>query len=623
MSFRFPCNRHVLALSVSFALALSATPALAGGGGSSGTRVDASALRDGVRYDRFIVRWHDAGQQRVAAAQRARALQTAATRAGLGALHVQHLRRSATGSDVVAVSRGLDRADAARLLRAFAADPAVAHVEPDVMLRHTGLARIVEHRAAAQPRAAQAVPMATNPDDEYYAEYQWHLHDVVGGIGAPGAWDSATGEGVVVAVLDTGITAHSDLDANVLEGYDFITDAFVSRRDSDARAPGAADLGDWNDDPTQCPVAPSSWHGTHVAGTVAEVTNNGVGMAGVAHDAKVLPVRVLGRCGGYLSDIADAVVWASGGEIDGVPANASPAEVINMSLGGGGACTAGSEMQLAIDAAVANGTTVVVAAGNNNADADGFTPASCDRVITVAATRITGGRADYSNYGQTIELAAPGGGGAVDGNPGGYVWQTWHDSPEAPIEGAETYVGYTGTSMASPHVAGVAALVQSVAETPLTPAQLGALLVDSARAFPVSIPSGTPIGAGILDAKAAVAAIEPPCEGEDCAPDAAPIVNGVPVRNLSGAAGESLLFALEVPQGATGLNFLSYGGMGDVSLLVSRGEEPTAENAQYRSARPGNNETIRIATPQAGTWYIKLVGGDARFQGVTLQARHH
>jgi len=422
-------------------------------------------------------------------------------------------------------------------------------------------------------------------------------------------------------VLDTGITAHGDLDANVLEGYDFITDAFVSRRGSDARAPGAADLGDWNDDPQQCPLSDSSWHGTHVTGTVAEVTDNGIGMAGVAHDAKVLPVRVLGRCGGYLSDIADAVVWASGGTVDGVPANAAPAEVINMSLGGGGACTAGSQMQLAIDAAVANGSTVVVAAGNANADAAGFTPASCAGVVTVGATRITGGRADYSNYGETIELAAPGGGGFADGNPGGYVWQAWHDSPTGPVDGAETYVGYTGTSMAAPHVAGVAALVQGVAGTPLTPVQLQALLVDSARPFPVTIPGGTPLGAGILDAEAAIAALVPPCEGEDCEPEAAPIVNGVPVRNLAGAAGAALLFALEVPAGVERLNFLSYGGMGDVTMLVSHGVEPFADDADYRSARPGNNETIRIAAPAAGTWYVKLVGV-SRFERVTLQARH-
>lgn len=607
-----------LALSLLLALAPSAFAA----GGAPGTpATGGSGQHDGDRSDRFIVRWRDPSTLRASPAMRTQALQRALRASGLAAadagLHARTLRRTASGSDVVMLSRRLDRAEAASLLRAFAGDPAIAHAERDVLLHHDGRDRIVMR---GRPARAAAGTNADAPDDPYYAQYQWHFHDVVGGIGTPAAWNSATGSGVVVAVIDTGITAHSDLDANVLDGYDFISDAFVSRRDSDARAPGAADLGDWNDDPAQCPVSDSSWHGTHVTGTVAEVTGNGEGMAGVAHDAKVLPVRALGRCGGYLSDIADAVVWASGGTVDGVPANATPAEVINMSLGGGGQCAAGSEMQLAIDAANANGSTVVVAAGNDGADAGFYTPASCDGVVTVGATRITGGRTDYSNFGDVVDLAAPGGGGMVDGNPGGYVWQAWHDSATAPVEGAETYVGYTGTSMASPHVAAVAALVQSVAETPLAPDAMRELLVESVRPFPVSIPSGTPIGAGIVDAAAAVAAVQPPCEGEDCGPAASPIVDGVPVRNLSGATGDALLFALEVPAGASHLDILSYGGMGDVTLLASRGVEPGEDDAQHRSARPGNNETIRVAAPQAGTWYIKLVGA-ASFRGVTLQAR--
>ena len=606
-------------LSLSLLLALSA----------SAQAIEASATLPAARAtpasapspqgDRYIVRWRE--DARLSSAQaRDHALRRVLRASGLAArstgLAAVPLRVTASGAQVVRLSRRLDEVESAALLRTFAADPAVAHAEPDLLLHHDGLRRTPPVRL----RTARA-GTAANPDDPYYAQYQWHFHDVTGGIRAPAAWNGATGEGVVVAVLDTGVTAHPDLDANMLEGYDFITDAFVSRRDGDARAAGGADLGDWNDDPAQCPVSDSSWHGTHVAGTVGEVTGTGVGMAGVAHDAKVLPVRVLGRCGGYLSDIADAVVWASGGAVDGVPANANPAEVINMSLTGAARCDAGSEMQLAVDAAIANGTTVVVAAGNDGADAGFYTPASCDGVVAVGATRITGGRTDYSNFGQVVDLAAPGGGGMGDGDPSGYVWQAWHDSATAPVEGGESYVGYIGTSMASPHVAAVAALVQGAAATPLAPGALRDLLVDSARPFPVSIPADTPIGAGIVDAAAAVAAVQPPCEGEDCAPDASPIVNGVPVRNLAGATGDALLFALEVPEGATGLDLLSYGGNGNVTLLASRGVEPEADDAEYRSARPGNNETIRVAMPAAGTWYVKLVG-EASFRGVTLQARH-
>ncbi|TGQ58857.1 protease, partial [Mesorhizobium sp. M1C.F.Ca.ET.212.01.1.1] len=122
---------------------------------------------------------------------------------------------------------------------------------------------------------------------------------------------------------------HPDLVGNLLEGYDFISDAETSRRATNDRVPGAQDYGDWVENDNECYTGSvaedSSWHGTHVAGTVAEQTNNGVGMAGVAHKAKVLPVRVLGKCGGYLSDIADAITWASGGTVAGVPANANPA----------------------------------------------------------------------------------------------------------------------------------------------------------------------------------------------------------------------------------------------------------------------------------------------------------
>src|SRR5690606_31257016 len=148
------------------------------------------------------------------------------------------------------------------------------------------------------------------------------------------------GNGVVVAVLDTGITRHGDLDANVLPGYDFISDAGKAN-DGDGRDNDPSDPGDWVT-LNQCPggnrAENSSWHGTHVAGTIAAVTNNAKGVAGTAFGARILPVRVLGTCGGYDSDIADAIVWAAGGSVSGVPTNANPAEVINLSLGGGGAC---------------------------------------------------------------------------------------------------------------------------------------------------------------------------------------------------------------------------------------------------------------------------------------------
>ncbi|TWI06000.1 serine protease [Luteimonas cucumeris] len=604
------------------AIAMSISPLAFAGNPHAPLRAVAAAGTSGdqASVDRFIVRYRPgtlqaSDSQRAVGAVRA-ALQQSGLVGASSAASVRHVRKTASGADVVKLSRPLDRVASAALMRRLAADPAVAHVEPDLRAFHTG------NEILRAPTPA-ALPTAT-PDDEYYASHQWHLHHPTGGMGAPAAWNQATGEGVVVAVLDTGVVAHDDLDGSVLEGYDFITDAFVSRRDSDERVPGAHDYGDWNDDPTQCDVTPSSFHGTHVSGTVAEQTGNGLGMAGVAHDAKVLPIRVLGRCGGYTSDIADAIVWASGGSVDGVPANENPAEVVNLSLGGNRACEANSEYQLAIDQAIANGTTVVAAAGNYNVDMSQFSPASCAGVIAVGATRITGGKANYSNFGDGVDLSAPGGGGQVDGNPNGYVWQNINDSATSPEEGQQNYGGMAGTSMAAPHVAGVVALVQGIATTPLTPAAIETLLKDTAREFPVSIPSSTPLGVGILDAAAAVAGVVPPCEGDDCEPpiEATPIVNRSPVGGLMGDEGEALLFSIDVPAGASNLNFLSYSGSGDVSMLVSFNAEPMPDAADFRSTRPGNNERIGIAAPKTGTYYVKLLGVK-KFERVTLEARHN
>jgi subtilisin family serine protease len=192
-------------------------------------------------------------------------------------------------------------------------------------------------------------------------------------------------------------------------GYDFISDAFVAN-DGDGRESNAQDPGDWNT-AGQCPpdpgAYPSSWHGTHVAGTIAAVSNNGSGVAGVAFGARVLPLRVLGRCGGYTSDIADAIVWASGGSVSGVPANSNVAKVVNLSLGGAGACD--TTTQNAINSARTRGTVIVVAAGNENQNASNSSPANCSGVIAVASVNRSGGRAYYSNFGSVVDVAAPGG----------------------------------------------------------------------------------------------------------------------------------------------------------------------------------------------------------------------
>lgn len=363
------------------------------------------------------------------------------------------------------------------LMRRLESDPNVLSVQEDALMQPT-----------------------YEPNDTFYPN-QWHYYETTGGINLPAAWDKQTGSGVVVAVLDTGYTNHSDLVGNLLPGYDFIDDTAVAN-DGDGRDADPSDPGDWLS-AHECglfnPPSPqgSSWHGTHVAGTVSAVTNNSKGVAGAAFGAMVVPVRVLGKCGGYLSDIADGIIWASGGSVAGAPANANPAQVINMSLGGGGACDA--TYQSAIDIAVANGATVVVSAGNSSDEAANYRPSSCNNVINVAANDRQGNLAYYSNYG-SVDLTAPGGETNSVGSDG--VASTLNDGTEGP--GAENYVYYQGTSMSAPHVAATAALMYS-ANPSATPAEIETALKNTARPMPGECAGGC--GAGIIDASAAIDAI--------------------------------------------------------------------------------------------------------------------
>lgn len=597
--------------------------------------------------DRFIVTYRTGSAPQLNKAQVAPNVRAAVTRAGYGvmsatdtarlpALDVQHVRRLAIGSDVVRISRRLDAAQATALMNQIAVDPSVARVEIDRKMYP-----IRDLRMSAD------APVAV--DDAYYTRYQWHLREGdgtpatvggdtasfanLGGMNAAKAWNYADGDGVVVAVLDTGITQHPDIDLSLADaGYDFISTAYVSGRETDGRAPGGWDLGDWTDtapwnEDYSCvnennPPSTSSWHGTHVAGTIAELSNNGTGMAGVAYKAKVLPVRVLGHCGGYSSDIADGIVWASGGHVDGVPDNQHPAQVINMSLGGYGSCSQYDVTGQAIAWAISRGTTVVVAAGNSNMDASQFSPASCPGVITVGANGIAGKRAFYSNYGSTIALAAPGGGVYPDdgdsGTPvqAGFVWSAINAGDREPT--TATYGGMAGTSQAAPHVSGTVAMMQAAVRDAglptLTPPQVRQVLRATARPFP-STPDQA-MGTGIVDAYAAVTRVLG-LSGVPESGSATPLSNNVPVRALSGNYGDSLLYRIDVPAGARNFNVRTMGGTGDVSLYV--GTTSTITQLPLVSKKIGNTESYVAATPAAGTYYV-MVRGEATFANVTLVA---
>ncbi|MFF3848846.1 S8 family serine peptidase [Streptomyces sp. NPDC002328] len=389
---------------------------------------------------------------------------------------VDFQRRLGTGAALVGLGENVSSADVADVVAEYRADPQVAYVVPDRL----------------------NTPQA-DPNDTEYAK-QWDLFESTAGMNVPAAWNTTTGAGVTVAVIDTGYVAHSDLAANIVGGYDFIADTAVSV-DGDGRDSNPADPGDWynaNECGTGIPASTSSWHGTHVAGTIAAATNNGKGIAGIAYGAKISPVRVLGKCGGYDSDIIDAITWASGGTVSGVPANSNVAKVINMSLGGDGACT--SATQSAINAAVTRGTTVVVASGNDNDNVANHSPGNCANVISVAATNRAGAKASYSNYGALVDISAPGGQTST-GNANG-ILSTLNAGTKTPA--GENYAYYQGTSMATPHVAGLAALLKS-AKSSLTPAQIEAAIKANARTLPGACSGGC--GAGLADAAKTVAAV--------------------------------------------------------------------------------------------------------------------
>lgn len=436
--------------------------------------------------------------------------------------------------------------DAATLARELAADPDVEFAEPNGRKRRLMVPNDPLYGAAApgvRPRGPDAG--------------QWYLRapdaTAVSGIDIERAWALTTGiSSAVVAVLDTGVRfEHPDLGrassgGKLLPGYDFVNNATVAN-DGDGRDNDPSDPGDWVtaadlslrdaqnrlifDD---CEVGNSSWHGTATASLVGAATNNGTGMAGTAPGVLVLPVRVLGKCYGVDSDIQAGMRWAAGIPVAGVPANPNPAKVINMSLGGSGACS--PAYQAAVDEITARGVVIVAAAGNSAGGLVG-TPASCRGVVAVAALRHAGTKVGFSDLGPEIAIAAPGGNcinvsagsncvypilSATNSGTRGPVSSGWTDSLDVTV----------GTSFSSPLVAGTVGLMFS-AQPALTPAQVRTALQATARPFPTAGADNgtdpTPVaqcrapsagveqlqcycttslcGAGMLDAGAAVSAV--------------------------------------------------------------------------------------------------------------------
>ena len=356
-------------------------------------------------------------------------------------------------------------------------------------------------------------------------------------INAEQAWDITTGSAsVVVAVLDTGLRFdHPDLQGgNVLPGYDMISPdspgVFTTANDGSGRDSDASDPGDFvaaNETSTDCPsVSSSSWHGTQTLGLIGAATGNGVGMASVGRTVKVMPVRVLGKCGGFDSDIQAGMLWAVGIAVPGIPVNPTPARVLNLSLGGVAACGSYASVISQVNAA---GAVVVVSAGNGGS-ATVSSPANCPGAIGVAGLRHAGDMVGYSDEGPEISIAAPAGNCVTNTGACLYpILTTTNTGTTTPAAGAAAYSdafnASIGTSFSAPLVAGTAALMLSVNPS-LTPAQVKAKLQSSARPFPTSggvsdapvCPARSPTssgcycttstcGAGMLDAHAAVVSV--------------------------------------------------------------------------------------------------------------------
>lgn len=372
--------------------------------------------------------------------------------------------------------------------------------------RLAAMASLLQTDAAVQ--YADPVRRATAklvPNDPSYAQ-QWALSDAIGGINAPAGWDLQTGSAsTVVAVIDTGITQHPELAGRVLPGYDFISDPQAAN-DGDGRDNDPSDPGDAVSD-GECgdgaPGEASTWHGTFVSGIIAANSNNGAGIAGLNWNAKILPVRVLGKCGGTFEDITAGVLWAAGMPVAGVPDNPNPARVINMSLGGATSCP--QALQDAINVALTQGTVIAVAAGNESDSASDSAPANCSGVITVGAGTRSGDRASYSNFGVRVDVSAPGGDGS---DIESLILSLSNDGKSSP--GNPAYEIAAGTSAAAPHVAGVASLM--LARNPnLSPGRVLDIITGTARLFAggATCGAGPFCGSGLLDMGLAIASTFP------------------------------------------------------------------------------------------------------------------
>jgi hypothetical protein len=462
----------------------------------------------------------------------------------------------------------------------------------------------------------------SGPDDPLWAE-QWNLAARPGiGIDVREAWRYGRGDGVTVAVVDSGIVPHPEFTGRVLPGYDFVTDAAVAN-DGDGRDADPTDPGDWVTDEElssgqfgeDCAAQPSDWHGTHVAGIILASAGNGIGIAGIAPRAQLLPVRVVGRCGGSQEDLVDGLRWAAGLEVAGAPANEHPAEVINISLGGRFSCS--TNLQRAVEEVMALDIMIVVAVGNSSEAASAYSPANCIGTATVAALTASGAFASYSNYGDYVDLSAPG------GSRSNGILSTSNKGTSEPS--GPGYSSIAGTSAAAPHLSGVLAIARGY--DPLTPADaLFTVLFDSLVPFDVAVGnSGICLagycGVGALDAGRFLRALDARAKpaftnslaerltvGESVVGDlevdgvrpttsvsTTPDVCSWDGQELRGIARGACMIHVEVPGTASTRSFER-----DVRIDIV-GLTPKVQASLRSEMRVGRSATVQVSTDSGGT----------------------
>ena len=499
----------------------------------------------------------------------------------------------ATDTRGLAISSGLQMA----VLRPMSGDAHVIKLDKPVTLTQAyAIAERLRRDSeieVAEPDRVMRLSTTVTPSDPAYESHQWHYKSpsdgIVGGANLPAAWGLTLGSAPIrVAVLDSGYRQHEDFGAapgKILPGYDFITESARSGDGVDGRDDDATDPGDYcsTDESPK-----SSWHGTHVAGTIGALMNNTIAGklhgTGIAPQTSILPVRVIGRCGGLTSDIVDGMRWAAGIAVPGVPTNPNPAQVLNMSFGGNGACSA--SFQSAVSDVVNAGKTIVVAAGNDGAVGISQ-PANCAGVIAVTAHSVDGDNADYSNIGSQVAISAPGGGcGSMSTGCTGLasagsvgIYSLSNTGVNAPA--ADSYSIRAGTSMAAPHVSGVIALMLSL-KPALTPAQIKSYLQSSARPHPAgSLCTQTRYaglcGEGLVDAFAAVST----------ATDHAPVVSLVNAYQVVAPNSAVMLSGIASASSETGRTIAAYAWSQTSGATVGAINGDKTPNASFTAPATG------------------------------------